>query len=148
MASNLKGNLELGLRLKYYRERAGLTQAQLAELTGVSMGYIASIERGMQKLIYPERFNPMHEALGFPGWDLLEAMGYATDGSYLGIDAELAEEAKTLTREQSQALVALARQMPRQFRTERPTEASGPLQPPPRGRPRKHRTLTRPITQG
>lgn len=36
----------IGLKISYYRKRKGLTQAQLAELIGISTNYLGMIERG------------------------------------------------------------------------------------------------------
>lgn len=145
---NEERNLELGFKVKTYRELRGLTQVQLAEMVSKAPSWVSALEIGTYKSLPPESFNALHQALGFPGWEILEAMGYETDGGYLGVEALLVQKATALTREQQLKLVAIADEWEPQFRIERRTEASGPLQPPPRGRPRKHRTLTRPITQG
>ncbi|MGZ5213260.1 MAG: helix-turn-helix domain-containing protein [Actinomycetota bacterium] len=36
----------LGVAIRHYREEAGLTQAQLAELAGLNRTYLSSLERG------------------------------------------------------------------------------------------------------
>lgn len=40
----------IGARLQKARQRAGMTQARLAEEIGVSVGYISQIERGFTKV--------------------------------------------------------------------------------------------------
>ena len=40
-------NEKIGKRLKEAREKSGMTQADLAEIVGVSVTYISSIERGI-----------------------------------------------------------------------------------------------------
>lgn len=37
---------EIGLKIAYYRKKKGYTQAQLAEMVGISSKYISLIERG------------------------------------------------------------------------------------------------------
>lgn len=37
---------EIGLKIAYYRKKKGYTQAQLAEIVGISSNYISLIERG------------------------------------------------------------------------------------------------------
>jgi len=39
----------LGLRIKYLREQAGLTQEQLAEKAGISLNYFGKIEVSINK---------------------------------------------------------------------------------------------------
>lgn len=39
-------NIEIGQRLKYYREAAGLTQEAFAEMIGLGVKHISSMERG------------------------------------------------------------------------------------------------------
>lgn len=36
--------VELGLKIAYYRKRAGLTQEELAERIGISPGYLSQVE--------------------------------------------------------------------------------------------------------
>ena len=36
--------LDIGLKIGYYRRRAGLTQAELAEHTGLTLSYISQLE--------------------------------------------------------------------------------------------------------
>jgi transcriptional regulator with XRE-family HTH domain len=61
-----KQNLKLGKRIKKMRETSKMTQEELAEKVGVSLGWISKIERG----IYP------------PSWKLLAKIARA-----LGIKA-------------------------------------------------------------
>jgi len=68
-----------GAKLKEYREKLGLTQYEAEKLSGVRREYIGSIETGRIAIIYPEPFNALHRAYGFPGWEILESMGYETD---------------------------------------------------------------------
>lgn len=37
---------EIGLKIAYYRKKKGYTQAQLAEIVGISSNYLSLIERG------------------------------------------------------------------------------------------------------
>jgi transcriptional regulator with XRE-family HTH domain len=70
---------QTGTLLRQYRERLGLTQYEAEKLSGVRREYIGSIETGRIAVIYPEPFNALHKAYGFPGWEILESMGYETD---------------------------------------------------------------------
>lgn len=36
--------LDIGLKIGYYRRRAGMTQAELAEQTGLTLSYISQLE--------------------------------------------------------------------------------------------------------
>jgi len=70
---------QTGTLLRQYRERLGLTQYEAEKLSGVRREYIGSIETGRIAVIYPEPFNALRRAYGFPGWEILESMGYETD---------------------------------------------------------------------
>jgi len=72
---------QTGALLRQYRERLGLTQHEAEKLTGVRREYIGSIETGRIAIIYPEPFNALRKVYGFPGWEILEAMGYETDAA-------------------------------------------------------------------
>lgn len=73
------GKSGLGARIRAYRQAAHLTQRQAAEAVGITREYLASIETGRAGVIYPDIFLRLHDVLGFPGWEILEAMGYPTD---------------------------------------------------------------------
>ena len=49
--------------LKYYRLKAGLTQEQLAEKSGVSRATIANIERGVQSFLKSSTIIKLADAL-------------------------------------------------------------------------------------
>ncbi len=44
--NNSSGNIRVGKNIKNLREKAGLTQAQVAKKSGISTNYFAVIERG------------------------------------------------------------------------------------------------------
>lgn len=46
--SVIRQEKELGAALKSRRDRAGLTQAELAERAGVSRGFVIDLERGLR----------------------------------------------------------------------------------------------------
>lgn len=95
--------------LRAYREQAGLSQADLQRATGVKREYINAIERrrgGLGiKIIYPDKFNPLHDALGFAGFEMLEAMGYQTDAGRGDTSPRLLALIRRLTPEQQEATV-------------------------------------------
>ncbi|MFD8492972.1 helix-turn-helix domain-containing protein [Amycolatopsis sp. NPDC059657] len=53
-----------GLELRRLRERARLTQEQLAEKAGLSSNAISSLERGVRRRPYPHTVNVLATALG------------------------------------------------------------------------------------
>lgn len=44
MDRNEQRYIEIGLKIAYYRKKNGMTQEQLAELIGISPGYLSQIE--------------------------------------------------------------------------------------------------------
>ncbi len=79
----------LGKRIKFYRERAGLTQAQLAELIGKSNHHITQIERGLSLPSLPMFY------------DISKVLGVSTDCFFadddkLSAQYALVEEARRL----------------------------------------------------
>lgn len=65
--------LELGLKIGYYRKRAGLTQEDLAERVGVSTSYIGMIEApGISKSTSLKTLYAIATALGIPPYKLLQ----------------------------------------------------------------------------
>lgn len=65
--------LDVGLKISYYRKRAGLTQEELAELVGVSTSYIGMIEApGVNKSASMKTLYGIAVALGVPPYKLFQ----------------------------------------------------------------------------
>jgi transcriptional regulator with XRE-family HTH domain len=106
---NIKRNPRLAAKVREYRRKAGLTQQELARVTGIKREYISSCELGRVGVIYPEAFNALRRALGFPGWELLEAIGYRTDVGEADINPGLLTLLRQLSPEQQQAVLDIVR---------------------------------------
>lgn len=61
---------ELGEKLRAVREKAGLTQAEVASKSGVHVNYYARIERGEENPSF-EKLQGVMKALGLKSLDLL-----------------------------------------------------------------------------
>lgn len=61
---------ELGEKLRAVREKAGLTQAEVAAKSGVHVNYYARIERGEENPSF-EKLQGVMKALGLKSLDLL-----------------------------------------------------------------------------
>lgn len=74
-------SMKMGPLLESYRARAHLTQEELAQACGIKVtrDYIGSVELGRIVWVRMDKFNALHHVLRFPGWEMLEAMGYETD---------------------------------------------------------------------
>lgn len=99
----------LAALLASYRNRANLTQDDLARRTGINRAYVGRIETGNIQVIYPKVFNAFRKALGFPGYELLEAMGYETDAGIKGIDPEILSLLLRLDEDQQKRLIPFLR---------------------------------------
>lgn len=84
-------NLRAGAYLRVKRQEARLTQEELAERMfrafpgtwaspETARSYVVSMENGRMAAPTPQKINPFHEVLGYPGWELLDLLGYDTDG--------------------------------------------------------------------
>ena len=62
---------KLGLRIKYLREKAGLTQEQLAEKCGISLDFLGKIEVNINKPGLKTVFK-VAKALNLPAKELFE----------------------------------------------------------------------------
>ena len=63
----------IGLKIAYYRKLNGLTQEQLAEKSGISVGYLSQVEApGMARAISLKTLFAIAEVLGVPPGKLLE----------------------------------------------------------------------------
>ena len=104
--------LAWGSRVAYYREKAGLSQAELARATGdaYSRVSIGQVEGGRVGITYPDKFNALRRVLRFPGWEILELMGYRTDaGRGSTINPVLETYILQMDDEQQEALAHVAR---------------------------------------
>jgi len=65
--------LQLGLNIAYYRKLKGLTQAQLAEISGISRTHMSNIEApGVEKSVSLDVLFDLAEALNIEPGKLLE----------------------------------------------------------------------------
>lgn len=99
----------LGAKLRAYRLAAKLTQTEVEELCSVRRDYVSSIELGRIGVVYPDTFNRLRDAYNFPGFDVLETMGFKTDAAQQEIQPSLLAIIGTMTHEQQAALAELAR---------------------------------------
>ncbi|MEJ5221838.1 MAG: helix-turn-helix transcriptional regulator [Tepidiforma sp.] len=93
-----------GQRLKQYREERGLTQGEAERLSGVRRDYIGAVETGRIGVIYPDTFNRLRALYGFPGWEILELMGYQTDAADAHVHPAIASALKGLSPEEQEKL--------------------------------------------
>lgn len=105
-------NLRLASVLRSYRERAGLTQSDVGKASQiVSREYVSGVELGRIAVVYPEIFNELRRLYKFPGFEVLEAMGYDTDCETAGVKPRLAMLINQLDESQQDALASIARTM-------------------------------------
>ena len=62
--------------LRRHRENAGLSQYRLAQLTGLSQGYLSQLELGHKDRPSPETIRKLSSALSVPVTQLLAEAGY------------------------------------------------------------------------
>lgn len=103
--SNERGGAKWGALIQTYRQKAEMTQEDLATASKVRRNYIASIEFGRIGVPSPDIFNKLHRVLRFPGWEVLEAIGYETDAGMDDIAPALLTVARALP-ERQQVLLA------------------------------------------
>jgi transcriptional regulator with XRE-family HTH domain len=90
--------------MKRYRVLLGITQAELAERAGISVGYVGEVEMG-RKFPSPEKLEGIARALGLRPFRLLMGPEDVTDA--MGPDAiyETAEKLKKLLSEEIDTFV-------------------------------------------
>lgn len=94
---------QIGMRIRFFRQRKGLSQEQLAELANISVTHMSHIETGNTKLSLPV-FVSISEALGIRADELLHDP--APDHS--SILRELAGVLDTCTPQQAQIIADVA----------------------------------------
>lgn len=102
-------NERFAAKMRHYRERANLTQTDVERMCGVRRDYLSSIELGRIAVVYPETFNRLRRCYGFPGFDVLESMGFDTDATGENIEPSLLALLRAMTPEQQRALATLAK---------------------------------------
>lgn len=98
-----------GALLQSYRNRAEMTQDDLAMASKVRRSYIASIEFGRIGIPSPDTFNSLHKVLHFPGWEMLEAIGYDTDAGESNVEPALLSVARSLPAKQQILLAEMGK---------------------------------------
>lgn len=100
-----------GVWVKALREHRGLTQEELAAISGVERSYIGAIELGRVQVVYPEHFNKLKKALKFSSADLMSRVGYDMDDANDAgeLDLILLYHLRRLSAEQQKAFVPLAK---------------------------------------
>lgn len=96
-----------GRKIKEYRKKLGLTQAQLSELVNVDDKHISCIESG-KNFPSPELIERFSDALGIEPKDLFE-FGYLKDA------ADLKSDIRTMLNELNQNELSLAYKYIRTF---------------------------------
>jgi len=108
------GEEPFGSLLRTYRERAGLTQEQLAERAGISANAVSALERGTRRRPYPHTRDALAAALGLTAAERATWEGGHTPRgpllpasltSILGRDAEILEVVRLLSSERMVTLV-------------------------------------------
>lgn len=95
----------IGRRIKYYRRKCGLTQADVAERMHVENGYVSQIERGIARISL-RRLSEMADILSVDIALLVSDTGYAS--SSYGY-SELMEIIKDWNTEDKDLLVEMAK---------------------------------------
>ena len=104
-----RGNPKLGAVVQRYREQAGLTQAELAQASGLKTSYVSALELGRFQIMYPAPFNALRRVLRYPGWTVLDAMGYETDAGDSEIDPRLEAMIRQLPLDKQDALFGMVK---------------------------------------
>ena len=105
-----------GLWLRRQRVAAGLTQEDLAQLSGVSVRTIADLERGRTRRPYPSSVRALIRAIGLPdaaGTELVARYRGAADGTAAdGTAADGARDERAPTAPTAPTAAAVPRQLP------------------------------------
>ena len=95
----------IGQRIARKRKEQRKTQDQLAEVLGVSIGYVSQIERGVTKI----SLDTLSQISGALGCQLTELLDGANPHQAHYLDAELAQYWRRMAPSQRNLLVKMAR---------------------------------------
>ncbi|MBQ9785651.1 MAG: helix-turn-helix transcriptional regulator [Clostridia bacterium] len=95
----------IGSRIKSIRKTQNMTQEQLAEHLGVSVGYISQVERGITKI----NLDLLASITGVLSCDLSELVAGAAAGTKNYLSAEIAADFDKLNTENKRLAVSFIR---------------------------------------
>jgi transcriptional regulator with XRE-family HTH domain len=101
------GDRGLGMELRYYREKAGMSCAQVGAVLGWSANTISRLERGLRPETTAEEVSAILAAIGVTGADrdriMRMAKGYREQGWWEGNRLHLTDQARTYLKFEARA---------------------------------------------
>jgi transcriptional regulator with XRE-family HTH domain len=101
------GERGLGMELRYYREKAGMSCAKVGEVLGWSANTISRLERGLRPETTAEEVSAILAAIGVTGADrdrlMRMAKGYREQGWWEGNKVHLTDQARTYLKFEARA---------------------------------------------
>lgn len=101
------GERGLGMELRYYREKAGMSCAKVGEVLGWSANTISRLERGLRPETTAEEMSAILAAIGVTGADrdrlMRMAKGYREQGWWEGNKVHLTDQARTYLKFEARA---------------------------------------------
>ncbi|MBC6449340.1 helix-turn-helix domain-containing protein [Actinokineospora xionganensis] len=89
----------LGMELRKFRERAGMTCAQVGEVLGWSANTVSRMERGLRRDTRPDEVSALLAGMGVTGNEramvMRMATGHREQGWWEGTDTNLSDQART-----------------------------------------------------
>lgn len=101
---------EIGMRVRFFRRKKGLSQEQLAELVSISVPHMSHIETGNTKLSLPV-FVALADALGVRADELL----HDSTPDHDSVLRELTALLQTCTAQQARCIADIARAAKQSF---------------------------------
>jgi transcriptional regulator with XRE-family HTH domain len=101
------GERGLGMELRFYREKAGMSCAKVGEVLGWSANTISRLERGLRPETTAEEVSAILAAIGVTGADrdrlMRMAKGYREQGWWEGNKVHLTDQARTYLKFEARA---------------------------------------------
>lgn len=102
------GDRGLGMELRYYREKAGMSCAQVGAVLGWSANTISRLERGLRPETTAEEVSAILAAIGVTGAErdriMRMAKGYREQGWWEGNKVDLTDQARTYLKFEARAI--------------------------------------------
>jgi len=93
----------IGARVKFYRQKAGLTQQALSDLMEVSSSYISQIERGLSEV----SIRRLDKIAGLIGTNLQSLVADANSDSQDFMMTEVSDKMSTLSADEKRQVVRI-----------------------------------------